>query len=85
MNISIRSYADKPGYVDDFNKIYNFLIRINQDKVITPRYLWARWVWRFGPYMSMEHLSHIGIFEDGGTIIGLAPTQEISEKKLFFV
>jgi len=72
VSVKIRSYTDKPGYTDDFMKVCEFLLRINNDKVITPNYLWARWVWQFGPYMSMENLSHIGIAEDDGVIVGLA-------------
>lgn len=72
MSVKIRSYTDKAGYTDDFNRVCKFLIRINKDKIITPNYLWARWVWQFGPYMSMENLSHIGIAEDDGIIVGLA-------------
>jgi GNAT superfamily N-acetyltransferase len=72
MTVKFRSYNNEPGYSDDFHKICDFLIRINHNKVITPHYLWARWVWQFGPYMSMEHLSNIGIAEDNGKIVGLA-------------
>jgi len=72
VSVKIRSYTDKPGYTDDFMKVCEFLLRINNDKVITPNYLWARWVWQFGPYMSMENLSHIGIAEADGVIVGLA-------------
>ena len=71
MCIKIRSYTKEAGYSDDFKIICEFLIRINHDKVITPDYLWARWVWQFGPYMSMEHLSNIGVVEDNGIIVGL--------------
>lgn len=71
MAIKIRSYTSEKGYTDDFKKICDFLIRINQQKVITPNYLWARWVWQFGPYMSMHNLSHIGVAEDDGKIIAL--------------
>lgn len=48
------------------------MIRINNDIVTTPNYLWARWVWQFGPYMNMSRLSHIGVAEEDGMIIGLA-------------
>lgn len=71
MCIEIRSYTSQAGYAEDFHKICDFLIRINHAQVVTPNYLWARWVWQFGPYMSMEHLSHIGVVEDSGTIVGL--------------
>ena len=72
MSIKIRKYNNEPGYSDDFKKVCDFLIRINHRKVITPNYLWARWVWQFGPYMSMKNLSRIGIFEDNDKIVGLA-------------
>jgi len=72
MSIKIRSYNDEAGYSDDFLKICDFLIRINQTEVVSPNYLWARWVWQFGPYMSMTHLSQIGVAEDNGKIVGLA-------------
>ena len=71
MLIKIRRYNDKAGYSDDFHRICDFLIRINQAGVITPHFLWARWAWQFGPYMSMEHVSSIGIAEDNGKIVGL--------------
>lgn len=71
MAIKIRSYNNETGYSIDFRKVCDFLIRINQEEVITPHYLWARWVWQFGPYMNMEYLSKIGIFEDDEKIIGL--------------
>ena len=70
MSVKIRSYTKQSGYTDDFMKVCEFLIRINSNRIITPNYLWARWVWQFGPYMSMENLSHIGIAEDDGFIVG---------------
>ena len=71
MSVKIRSYTSEKGYSNDFRKICEFLIRINQKKVITPNYLWARWVWQFGPYMSMYNLSHIGVAEDNGKVVAL--------------
>jgi len=50
---------------------------------MTPNYLWGRWVWQFGPYMNMEHLSQIGIFEDNGIIVGLV-TYENDIGEAFF-
>lgn len=70
MSIQIRNYTNETGYSDDYKKICNFLIRINHEKVIAPNCLWARWVWQFGPHMSMTQ-SHIGIVEDNGEIVGL--------------
>ncbi|MDR0293645.1 MAG: GNAT family N-acetyltransferase [Oscillospiraceae bacterium] len=72
MSVRIEQYNNIWGYSKDFHDVCDFLIRINEDKVLTPNYLWARWVWQFGPYMSRENLSHIGLFKDGGRIVGLA-------------
>lgn len=72
MSVKFRSYTSEAGYSDDFYRVCDFLISINHNKVITPNYLWARWVWQFGPYMSMGHLSSIGVAEDNGKIVGLA-------------
>lgn len=72
MGITIRSYRNESGISEDFHKICDFLIRINHNKVITPNYLWGRWIWQFGPYMSMVNLPSIGVAEDNGKIIGLA-------------
>jgi N-acetylglutamate synthase-like GNAT family acetyltransferase len=72
MSVKFRSFTSEAGYSDDFHRVCDFLISINHNKIITPNYLWARWVWQFGPYMSMEHLSSIGIAEDNGKIVGLA-------------
>ena len=68
MAIEVRSYHTELG---DFERVCDFLIRMNGVKMITPHYLWARWVWQFGPYMSKENLSKIGIVEEEGKIIGL--------------
>ncbi len=83
MGVTFRRYTAQPGYTEDFNKVCDFLIRINHSKVITPNYLWARWVWQFGPYMNMENLSHIGIAEDNGVIVGIA-TYENDIGEAFF-
>lgn len=72
MSVKVRKYTSEAGYSDDFYRICEFLIRINSGKVVTPNFLWARWAWQFGPYMSTEHLSHIGVAEDDGVIVGLA-------------
>lgn len=71
MSLMIRNYTDKIGYSDDYKKICEFLIHTNQEKVIAPDCLWARWVWQYGPHMSMTQ-THIGVVEDNGKIVGLA-------------
>ncbi len=83
MSVNIRSYNSIAGYSPDFHKVCDFLIRINQERVITPSYLWGRWVWQFGPYMSMENLSHIGVAEDNGIVVGLATYESDLGEALF--
>lgn len=72
MPIKIRGYNNQAGYSEDFHRVCDFLIRINRDGEVTPHYLWARWVWQFGPYMAMEHLGNIGLALDGDKMVGLA-------------
>ncbi len=76
METQIRRYTDQAGYTEDFSKICDFLIRINNKNVITPNYLWARWVWQFGPYINCEKLSQIGVAEEDGIIVGLATYED---------
>ena len=70
MSIKIGNFTNEAGYSDDFRKICDFLIRINQDNVITPNFLWARWVWQFGQHTNTQ--SHFGVAEDNERVVGLA-------------
>jgi len=72
MAIEIRSYNNIAWYSDDFYNVCDFLIRINKINIITPHFLWARWVWQFSPYLNMNNLSRIGIAWDENKIVGLA-------------
>lgn len=83
MSVTIRNFRGDGSYTGDFLSVCDFLIRINREKVITPHYLWARWVWQFGPYMNRTELPRIGIAEDGGQIVGLA-TYECEPGEAFF-
>lgn len=70
MNIKIRNFIDGAGYCDDFQKICDFLIRINQNEVVAPNWLWARWVWQYNTHINTTQ-SHFGIAEVNGKIVGL--------------
>lgn len=72
MSVRIRNYNNTGWHSDDFYKVCDFLIRINKNKIITPHFLWARWVWQFSPYINMNNLKRIGIAEDNEKIVGLA-------------
>lgn len=70
MSIKIRNYINEVGYSRDFWNIYDFLIRINQDRVVAPNCLWARWVWQINQHYDTQ--SHFGIAEENGKIVGVA-------------
>lgn len=70
MNVKIRNFIDEAGYCDDFQKICDFLIYINQNEVVAPNWLWARWVWQYDSHINTTQ-SHFGIAEVNGKIIGL--------------
>jgi len=83
MAVEIRTYNDVKWYSDDFYDVCDFLIRINKNKVVTPHFLWARWVWQFSPYLNMDKLSRIGIAHDGEKVVGFA-TYEYDIGECFF-
>lgn len=70
MNVKIRNFIDGVGYCDDFQKICDFLIRINQNEVAAPNWLWARWVWQYDTHTNTTQ-SNFGIAEVNGKIVGL--------------
>lgn len=72
VNISVCRYNPSAGYSADFMRVCDFLKKLNRPEVRTAHYPWARWVWQFGPYMNMEGLSQIGMFEQNGEMVGLA-------------
>jgi len=43
MPVVFRNYAPAPFFSDDYRKVREFLIRINADKLYTPRMLWGAW------------------------------------------
>lgn len=70
MGVIIRNYTDMAGYSEDFRNICDFLIRINQERVIAPNCLWARWVWQINQHIDTQ--SHFGIAEDNEKLVGIA-------------
>ena len=76
MTAKLRSYTDKPGFTEDYHRVRDFLIRINQQHVINPGFVWGRWEWEFSlSYLDTASLSRMGIWEDGGKIVALATYQ----------
>ena len=77
MSIKKRFYAGGYGYSADFERIRQFLIRINEETVVTPNFLWGRWEWMHTlPYMNKEKTDKIGVWEDSGKIIGLVTYED---------
>ncbi len=73
MSICFRNYQNDTRFGSDYYKICNFLVRINKKKVITPNFLWARWVWMISrPVDNENQRNTIGIWEDNGIIVALA-------------
>ena len=72
MTVNIRQYAGSTGFSDDFHRVRQFLVRINQGELATPGFLWGRWEWMFSlPYLDATALSQIGIWEDDGLIVAV--------------
>ncbi len=74
MAVQFREYTSEPGFSEDFQRVWEFLVRNNQEKVVDEGFLWGRWEWMFclKRYQDQEHLSRIGIWEDDQLIVALA-------------
>jgi N-acetylglutamate synthase-like GNAT family acetyltransferase len=86
MAIVFRNYTSEFGFTDDYNKVRDFLVRINKDKVVTPNFLWGRWEWMFSlSYMDKSALSKIGIWEDDNKMVALITYEDASDYAFFCV
>ncbi|MBN2558169.1 MAG: GNAT family N-acetyltransferase [Clostridia bacterium] len=84
MSIKFRNYKGGPGFSEDFHKVRDFLIRISSRELTSVCFMWERWEWAFSfTSLDVENLSKIGIWEDGGRIVGLA-TYEDRPGTVFF-
>ena len=73
MNIKFRNYENTSRFGDDYHKVCDFLKRINSIKVITPNFLWARWVWMISRPVDNEDLKNrIGLWEVEQKVVALA-------------
>ena len=73
MTVAVRSYTSSAGFTDDFHRVRDFLVRINQDEITKSGFLWGRWEWMFSQpwYCDTSALSRIGIWEEGGEIVAV--------------
>jgi len=77
MPVRLRKYSGEQGFTEDFHKVRDFLIRVNEQKMVTTDFTWERWEWILSlPYMDKSRLSQIGIWEDKGKIVAMATYEE---------
>ena len=73
MKTSFRNYTSQMRFTEDYNKVREFLVRINKDEPISPNFLWGRWEWMFSlPYLDEDNINRIGIWEANNQIVALA-------------
>ena len=72
MSVIFRNYSSESIYSDDYQKVHDFLIRINSEKLVTPRMLWGAWDWSSPFYENKENADKIGLWEDDGKLVALA-------------
>ena len=73
MSIKFRNYSPKPFFTEDYRKVREFLIRINSEKLYTPRMLWGAWEWAVTHGgRDQNNLARIGLWEDNGKLVALA-------------
>lgn len=84
MTAVFRNYSAQSGFTEDFYRVREFLIRINQKRVTTPGFLWGRWEWAFSlPYLDRDSLDRIGVWEDEGTIVALVTYEDATGEGFF--
>jgi len=73
MSCIFRNYYAKSRFTDDFIKVRDFLIKINEDNLATVNYPFGRWEWMNSiENHPKETLEKIGIWEDNNNIVGVA-------------
>ncbi len=73
MSCIFRHYYAKTRYTDDFIKVRNFLIRINEESLATVNYPFGRWEWMNSlENHPKETMEKIGLWEEAGIIVGIA-------------
>lgn len=86
MTTTFRHYTNQMRFTEDFHKVFDFLVRINSERIDTPNFLWGRWEWMFSlPYLDTSCLSRIGIWEDGGQIVALATYESVIGEAYFCI
>lgn len=77
MAIQLRHYTSSPGFSQDYSRVFEFLVRINQPDVVNEGFVWGRWEWMFSlSFLDRDHLDRIGIWEEDGRIVALATYEQ---------
>lgn len=77
MTVSFKAYTGIPGFTPEYQRVHEFLIRLNHPKVMNEGYLWGRWEWMFSlSLLDISNLHNIGIWEDDGDIVALATYEQ---------
>ena len=85
MPVSFRNYNAEPGFSDDFNRVRNFLVRINRKNPIQYHFEWGRWEWAFSlPFLDTASLPKIGLWQEDGEIVAIA-TYETAPGSIYFI
>ncbi len=73
MSVKFRHYTDEPFFSMDYQKVRDFLIRINAERIVSPRFLWGAWEWGITHAgWDQERQNHIGLWEEDDQIVALA-------------
>lgn len=73
MKAKFRNYTSQMRFTEDYNKVHEFLIRVNQQEAISPNFHWGRWEWMFSlPYLDETNIGKIGIWEAEDKMVALA-------------
>ncbi|MCL2362335.1 MAG: GNAT family N-acetyltransferase [Defluviitaleaceae bacterium] len=73
MKITFRNYSLEPFFTDDYRKVREFLIRVNQDRIINSRMLWGAWEWATTHgWRDHGNVGKMGLWEDGDKLVAVA-------------
>ena len=73
MAVTFRNYSPEPFFTEDYKKVREFLIRINAEKLTTPRIPWGAWEWLITHGgLDQNNLGCIGLWEDDEKLVAVA-------------
>lgn len=68
MNVIFKTYEEQ-----DYQKVCDFFIELNQQKEEHINWNWARWEWMYyHPYFDRSHMGTIGLWMAGEWVVGIA-------------